>query len=164
MTDRFDFAVYQVFSQKPDEDFEYEGFKLRARYRIGEKGKYILDPLIYLEYKGEPDFSEHEIEFKPIFAKDVGKFNFAVNPIFEFEKDDEWEFEPKYAIGVSYEILDYTRIGLEVKGSEDGHYIGPVISHGRDDLWAALGSAFKLGDIEEGKPEFQMRMILAVGF
>jgi len=163
-TERFDFAIYQIFAQKPEENLRYEGFKLRARYKIGEKGRYILDPLIYLEYKGKPDFSEHGIEFKLILAKDIGKFNISLNPIFEFEREQKWEFEPEYAIGMSYEVHKLLGVGLEAKGSEDGHYIGPVISHGREDLWVTLGSAFSLGQIKEGKPEFQIRMLLGIGF
>jgi len=47
MTEKFDFSVYQVFEQKAQENFKYKGFKLRFRYKIGEKGKYFMDPLLY---------------------------------------------------------------------------------------------------------------------
>lgn len=164
MTQRFDFAIYQIFNQNPGEGFKYEGFKLRSRYKIGEKGRYILDPLLYLEYKGKPDFSEHGIESKLILAKDIGRFNLALNSIFEFERENEWEFELKYAVGTSYKIGRLLRVGLEAKGSKNGNYIGPVISHGRGNLWMTLGSAFKIGEIKGGKPEFQIRMLLGVGF
>ncbi len=164
ITDRLDFAIYQIFEEKTKESFKYKGLKLRSRYKIGEKGKYILDPLIYLEYKGTNDFSEHEIELKLILAKDIGKFNVALNPTFEFERKDEWKLEAKYAIGASYKISRLISAGLEVKGSENGHYIGPVISLGKGHLRAALGSAFKIGEIKEGEPELQVRMILGVGF
>ncbi len=110
------------------------------------------------------DFSEHVIEFKLILAKDIGRFNVALNPILEFERKDKWELEPQYAIGISYKISKLISTGLEVKGSENGHYIGPVISLGKGHLRAALGSAFKIGGIKEGKPELQVRMILGVGF
>ena len=162
ITERFDFSVYQVFNQNPGEGLKYKGFKLQSRYKIGKKGRYILDPLLYLEYKGKPDFSEHGIEFKSILAKDIGRFNIALNPIFGFEREDEWEFEPEYAIGMSYEIGEMLKVGLEAKGSEHGHYISPVISHRREDFWIALGSAFKTGEIKEGKPEFQIRVVLGI--
>jgi len=163
MTDRFDFAIYQVFTQKAEEEFEYKGFQLRARYKIGEKGRYILDPLIYLEYKGKPDFSEHGIEFKLILAKDIGRFNLALNPILEFEYEDEWEFEPEYSAGMSYRFAKSLRMGIEAKGSEYANYIGPVIAHGKGSLWVTLGSLFKIGEVKEGKPEFQLRMLLGIG-
>ena len=93
MTEKFDFSVYQVFEQKAQENFKYKGFKLRFRYKIGGKGKYFMDPLLYFEY------------------------NF-----------------------------------------------GPVISHGKENLWVALGSAFSYGKIKEGKPEFQIRLLMGYGF
>ncbi len=162
MTDRFDFAVYQIFSQAPDEGLVYDGFQLRGRYRIGEKGQYFLDPLIYLEYKAVPDFSEHGVETKLILAKDFGRFNIALNPIVGFEFGDENKTELEYAVGMRYRLSRLLSVGLEAKGSEDGHYIGPVISHGGR-FWVALGSAINVGSVEAGKPEFQMRMLLGIG-
>jgi len=97
--------------------------------------------------------------------KDIGKINIALNPVFEIEReDDEWEAKVEYAAGVSYEINRHNRVGLEVKGSKDGHYVGPTISHGAKDLWAALGSGFGYAGVEEGKAEFQIRMLLGIGF
>jgi hypothetical protein len=162
MTDRFDFAIYQIFSQGPQEGLQYDGFQLRGRYRIGEKDQYFLDPLIYLEYKAAADLSEQGLETKLILAKDIGRFNVALNPIlgYEFGAGSEWEAE--YAAGMSYSVSRLFRIGVEAKGSEDGHYIGPVISHGGR-FWVALGSAINVGNVGEGKPEFQMRMLLGVG-
>ncbi len=166
MTDRFDFAIYQVFGQKPGSDLRYEGFKFRARYRFGEKNMYALDPLVYVEYKGKPDFSEHGMELKLVLAKDVGNLNFALNPIVEIEEeDDKWETELEYAAGLSYGLADgLLRLGVEAKGSEHGHYLGPVVSHGREHAWVALGSAVKISDIDAGNPELQIRMIVGVAF
>lgn len=162
MTERFDIGIYQIFKQNPGESLTYDGFKIRARYRIGEKGKFFIDPLLYLEYKGKPDFAEHGIEFKLITAKDFGNFNISFNPILEFEYEYEWEVAPEYALGTSYKIGSLFKAGLELKGSENGHYIGPVISHGREGLFVVLGSAFKISNIKKNKPEFQLRMLLGV--
>ncbi|MEE9455551.1 MAG: hypothetical protein V3W11_00180 [bacterium] len=164
MTERFDFSIYQIFSQSPDEGLNYKGFKLRGRYKIGESGKFVVDPLVYLEYKGEPNFYEHTFELKLVLAKNVGAFNLCVNPIVELEGNGEWELEPEYAVGASYKIGELLRVGAEGKGGESGHYLGPVISHGRDNLWIALGSANRLGKAADGAPEFQLRMLLGVGF
>ncbi|UCG51601.1 MAG: hypothetical protein JSW58_15670 [Candidatus Latescibacterota bacterium] len=165
MTDRFDFAIYQVFIQEPESDLRYKGYKLRARYRFGEKDKYPLDPLVYAEYKGKPDFSEHGIELKLVLAKDIGRLNIALNPILELEREDgEWEAEPEYAVGLSFGIVDeLLRLGIEGKGSEHGHYVGPVISHGRQHAWMTLGSAIKASNIDEGKPELQVRLVVGIG-
>lgn len=176
MNDHFDIGIYQVFEQNlKDPSFEYKKFKVRARQRFGEKGRYFVDPLIYLEYISTPDFGEQAVEAKLILAKDLGKFNISFNPILEveFEKEEEngekeWEteFEPEYALGFSYQLNKLLRIGVEFKGSlksAKGHYVGPVIAHGNEHFWVALGSAFKISDIEEGKPEYQVRMLLGIG-
>ncbi len=163
MTDRFDFAIYQVFSQAPKQSLTYDGFQLRARYRIGEKGKYFLDPVLYLEYKGVPDFAVHGFEAKLILARDFGRFNIALNPILDIELADSNEANSEYAVGMNYGVNDMLRLGIEAKGSESGHYIGPVIAHGKGRFWVAIGSAFKVGSVDQGKPGFQLRMLAGIG-
>ena len=164
MNDRFDMGFYQVFVQPPGEALTYQGFKVRARYRLGEAGQYPIDPLLYVEYKGQPDFSGHEWEVKLILAKDFNRLNVAVNPVLEFESDDHgWEREFKYNMGISYRLHQLVGLGLEARGGPHGHYLGPVISHGKDDLWAALGSAFAITSISGGKPKFMLRLIVGIG-
>jgi hypothetical protein len=165
MNDRFDVGIYQVFKQKPGESLTYNGFKVRGRYRFGEKNMYFMDPLIYVEYKNKPDFSEHAMEVKFILAKDIGRFNIALNPYFEVEEgEEETEFTPKYAAGLSYALHDLFKIGVEFKGSEKGHYIGPTIAHGNDAFYVAVGALFKAADVDPGEPEFQMRSIIGIKF
>lgn len=163
MNDRFDFALYQVFSQTPKSSFLYKGYKMRFRHRFGEKGEYKMDPLLYFEYKGKPDFSEHGLEGKLILAKDIGNFNVAINPVIEYEyKNDGWESEIKYNVGISYKIGGLLSLGLEAKGGKNGHYIGPVISHGMGNAWVALGSAIAVTDIKNDKPQLILRMIMGI--
>lgn len=160
MSDRFDFSVYNMFQQKPDQSLKYVGYKFRWRYRFGEKNRYLMDPLLYLEYKGKPDFSEHGVEFKLILAKDWGKWNTALNPYVELNRKSQWKTTPKYAVGVSYQPHKLLSIGVEIKGSEKGHYWGPVISHGKGNLWIAIGSAFHMSDVKPGEAETQLRLIV----
>ncbi|MEE8478512.1 MAG: hypothetical protein V3S42_00755 [Candidatus Neomarinimicrobiota bacterium] len=164
MTDRFDFSIYQVFKQLPESSFQYSGYKLRFRYRIGEKGNYLMDPLLYFEYKGKPDFSEHGYEGKLILAKDLGNINIAINPVLEYKyTNSEWESELKYNAGINYKLNCLLNIGLEARGSDNGHYIGPVISHGTSKAWAALGSAIAITDIKNNKPQLMLRLIIGIG-
>ena len=163
MTENFDFAVYQTFQQEPEGHLKYKGYKFRTRYKIGKKGQYFFDPLIYLEYKGKPDFSEHTLESKLILEKNIGNFTLALNPVLEVEQeDDEWEVETEYKAGLSYQLSKLLNLGVEFKGSEYANYFGPVIAHGTEDVWIALGSAFKIGLVEEGKPEFEIRMLVGI--
>ena len=160
MNERFDFAIYHQFEQQSA--LRYKGYKLRFRYRIGEKNQYFMDPLIYFEYHGKPDFSKHEIETKLILAKETDRIIAAFNPVLEIESVEN-EIETKYNAGLTYKLNKLLHAGLEIKGSENGHYWGPTISHGTHDIWFSLGSAFALGNIKESKPEVEIRMILGVG-
>ena len=83
MNERFDFAIYHQFEQYTN--LKYKGYKLRGRYRIGEKNMYLFDPVLYMEYHGKPDFSEHGIEAKLILAKEVGRLIASFNPVLEIE-------------------------------------------------------------------------------
>ena len=163
MNERFDFAVYHQFEQQ-NSYLRYKGYKLRWRYRLGEKNKFIFDPLLYLEYHGKSDFSEHGIETKLILAKEIGKIILSFNPVLEIEiTDNEKEIETEYAAGLMYKINNLFNAGIEMKGSKNGHYFGPTISHGIHDIWFTLGSAFAVGEVKEGKPEMEIRMIIGVG-
>ena len=164
MNKRFDFAIYQVFRQNAGESLKYDGFKLRGRYKFFDKGEFFVNPLIYVEYKGNQSFSEHEFETKLILGKDFGNFNISLNPYFELAKEgEEWEFKPKYAVGISYHPAELFLFGMEAIGDKSGNYFGPTISHGSPRIWVSLGSLFKLGKIDIGNPEFRIRMILGVG-
>lgn len=163
MNDRFDVGIYQVFKQKPDAALTYDGFKIRTRYRFGERGRTFVDPMLYFEYKGNQQFDEHELEGKLILARDFGKLNLAVNPVAEIKfEDSKSEMELAFSSGLSYSISRLVRFGLEVTGSESGLYAGPVISHGAEGLYVALGSGFALGDGESDRPGFKVRMILGI--
>ena len=63
--------------------------KLRMRFRLGEKGHWPLDPLIYLEYKDNAAFDHSALETKLILARDFEKLNVSLNPVLEFEFDEE---------------------------------------------------------------------------
>ena len=162
MNEKYDFAVYHQFEQQ--NSFVYKGYKLRWRYRFGENNQYFVDPLLYLEYHGKPDFSEHGIETKIILAKETTNMIISFNPVLEFEiEEDENEIEAEYAAGLSYKINKLLRAGFEIKGSNNGHYFGPTISHGVHDIWFSLGSAFAVGSVKGEKPEMEIRMIMGIG-
>ncbi|MGB9701256.1 MAG: hypothetical protein ACPL1A_00865 [Candidatus Kapaibacteriota bacterium] len=158
----FDFAIYQTFKQLPNESIRYDGFKLRWRFKIGEKNDYFLDPLIYIEYIGKPNFAKHKIEPKLILAKDIGNFTIALNPYLEAEYDKEWELLPEYSLGISYQINPLMNLGIEAKGSKEGNYIGPTIAHGEDHLWVAMGALFHYGYVEANKPKFSARLLFGI--
>lgn len=161
MTDFWDVGVYQVFSQNPDNALKYDGFKVRNRFKIGKENQFWLDPLIYIEYVTNPSFTKHEFEPKLVLAKTIGNFSFSLNPYCEIDKEDEeWEFTPKYALGLTYGITRILNFGVEVKGDKNASYIGPTISHGSEDFWFSFGSCFALGSIGNNIPKIQTRLLM----
>lgn len=101
-----------------------------------------------------------KFEGKLILAKDIGRFNFAYNHIFEREIENDGEAEFSYALGISYEINPLLRLGLESKGNYiEGKYSwGPTISHGGR-LWVSFGLLFAL---TERTDDIQARVIIGI--
>jgi len=164
MNDRFDVGFYQTFTQKPNSSLVYSGFKVRTRYRFGEQNQYWMDPLLYVEYKGVPDFNSPELEVKGVYAKDFGQINLALNPTVELEREGggPWERSLKYSAGVHLQVNEILSLGMESQGSDNGHYLGPVITHGRDGLYMALGSGFAITPIKNQKPKTMFRLIIGL--
>ncbi len=82
ITDHWDVGMYQMIKKEGSGSLDYEGFKLKTRYRLGERGKYFVDPEVYVEYENRSGKKE-AVELKLILAKDMGKFNIAYNQIEE---------------------------------------------------------------------------------
>jgi len=140
MNDHFDVGIYQKFKQFSGAPLVYDGFKVRLRYRFGARGQWIMDPLLYLEYKGNAELENNTLEAKFILARDFDRFNVSLNPVLEYEfGEDHSELVFEYAAGMSYELHPLVRLGLEAKGDSENVYWGPTLSHGRDDLWFAIG-------------------------
>jgi hypothetical protein len=169
VTDHFDISMYQMFKQTNTDEssnFEYDGFKIRGRYRVLEKGSLPVDVLLYLEYIRPGDFKEpNELEEKLILAKDIGGFNISYNQVFEQELESGGKSEYGYTAGLSYAITPALRIGAETKGNyTDREYsVGPTISCAIKPLkaYAALGALFGLNDRTD---DMQTRLIVGVLF
>lgn len=165
LTNYWDISLYQQFKQTNktnNASFEYDGFKLRTRYRLGEMGDYLFDPLIYLEYIRSDDLSKPGIlEGKLILAKDMGRFNMSANLILEKELSGSSETELGYAAGTSFELSPSLKIGLESKGGEQKYYLGPVIALSANKLWLSFSTI--LGLTAESD-DLQARMIMGLPF
>lgn len=167
VTDRWDVSVYQRWKQtnsKSDDKFEYTGTKLRTRYRLGEKGMYPLDTLLYLEYIRPDSSNEAEImEGKVIIAKDFGKFNIAYNQILKVGINNNGGNENEYALGMSYEFNPRWKVGLESAGNytEDKYYIGPTVSWASKKFWIGAGLLRGLNDQSD---DLRVRLIMGFPF
>lgn len=167
ITDRWDVAVYQQFkhaNKAKEADTTYDGFKLRTRYRFAEKGQYLLDPLLYLEYIRSSDLSKpNVIEIKAILAKDIGKLNFAYNQILKQETEHDGLTEHEYALALGYRLMPKLGLGLESKGNytKDKFALGPTVSYRGKGWWTALGAVFGLNDRTN---DIETRMIVGILF
>lgn len=167
LTDRWDISIYQRWKQtntKSDDKFEYTGTKLRTRYRLGEKGMYPLDTLLYLEYIRPDSSDEAEImEGKVIIAKDFDKFNIAYNQILKVGINNNGGNENEYALGMSYEFNPRWKVGLESTGNytEDKYYMGPTVSWASKKFWVGVGLLRGLNDRSD---DLRARLIMGIPF
>lgn len=167
LTDRWDFSIYQMWKHtntSSEDKFEYTGTKLRTRYRLGEKGMYPLDMLLYLEYirpdgSGAPEI----LEGKLVLAKDIGKWNIAYNQIIKEGINNRGETEHEYAAGACYELSSAWKLGLESTGNltEERYYLGPTLSWGSRRVWANIGFLMGLNDRSD---DLRFRLIIGMPF
>lgn len=159
MSPRLDAAVYQVFARDPGASLDWEGFKIRLRYRLSEDKDAMGHPVLYLEHKNNSTLSDSAWEAKLLLSQRVGMLELAVNPVVELH-GDEIEFEA--LAGVSVPVAPVVSLGCEVRSGEDGLFLGPSLSHGGDGLWAVLGAGWRLGDAEPEDITHELRLILGV--
>lgn len=167
LTDHWDISIYQRWQQtntRTDDKFEYTGTKLRSRYRLGEKGMYPLDMLLYMEYK-RPDDSDapDAFEGKLVLAKDIGRFNVSYNQIIEADINNNGEIEHEYAAGLNYEFSPTWKLAIESTGNltEDKYYIGPTVSWANPRFWVGLGVMRGLNDRSD---DLRARLIMGFPF
>lgn len=162
VTNHLDLGMYQVFKQAPHSStLQYEGYKLRLRYRLKEKNELPLDVLLYAEHIVNNE-EENEFEGKLVLAKDIGKLNVAYNQILE-QGYSSGHAEHGYAAGVSYEVLPWLRAGLESKGNytEDEYALGPTLAWTGNRIWANIGVAYGLNNNTSDR---SVRFILGIPF
>lgn len=174
VTDHWTIAHYERWKTQnvvgPDDATFYEGFKFESKYRFGEKGKYALDPLLYLEWKTDVR-KKHQVntlEGKLVLSKDFGPLNVTYNQILESELDNGGRTEHAFAIGASYEVLPGFRLGSEFTGqywAPGSHRnelsLGPALAYEHSYFWVALGGRFGLNHAADDK---EARVIVGIPF
>ncbi len=168
-TDRWDFSVYQIFSQPENGDFKWSSVQLRTRYRIGEEGQYLMDPLLYFEYNRPIDLkSRNKVEAKLILAKTFDKWNISINPLYELffapgQKHElgvdaglSYQFHPKFVAGAEF----VSRFESEDGEKETAVYAGPTLSFASGHWWYSMGVIFGLTDDSD---DARVRFLMGVG-
>ncbi len=147
---------------------KYSGFKFETKYRIGEKGKYWVDPLIYLEIAHDPREPRAPVvlEEKIVLSKDFGKLNFTYNQIMESVANRGGRTEHEFTFGSSYELPASFRLGAEFKGqywNPEGHRnelaMGPTLAWSGKYFWVAAGALFGLNRAQD---DTQARVIVGI--
>jgi len=168
-TDRWDFSVYQIFSQKEGDAFKWDAVQFRTRYRFGQPGQYFLDPLLYFEYNRKIDLKKpNKAEAKLILAKQLDRVNLAINPVYEFFFAPGAEHELGLDMGLSYEFSPMFIAGIETTSrmefeddeTEIGSYVGPTVSFASGEWWYSIGAAFGL---TEHSDDVRVRFLLGIG-
>jgi hypothetical protein len=182
ITSRWDVALYNLIDSGTGEP-GYAGFKVETRLRLSTPGSLFVDPVLYLEYqhlfRGD---ATDKVEIKGILAKDIARWNVALNLAAELErKPDEYKPEAEFALGISRELGSPTfKAGAEIFGKMEMEdtmtggselevfaFAGPVISWATglhsmlSGLWLTLGGGRGLTDASDA---YYARLILGLQF
>lgn len=175
VTDHWTIAHYEIWQVENqdgsgDDNGTYKGFKFETKYRIGDKGQYWVDPLVYLEW--ETEVRDHDnpngLEGKIVLSKDVGLLNLNYNQIMESKLGSGGRTEHAYTVGANYEVLEGLRPGVEMKGNfwEPGSNrnkiaVGPSLSWENRYFWIAAGILFGANHAAD---DIESRVIVGVTF
>ena len=149
---------------------KHSGFKFEAKYRIGEKGKYWVDPLLYLEISRDPRKHDipMELEGKIVLSKDLGKFNLTYNQIMASELGSEGRTTHEFTLGMNYELFSGFRLGIESQGqywnpgsNRNELAMGPTVAYETPWFWVAVGALFGLNHAAD---DTQARILVGVPF
>ncbi len=169
LTDRWDFSVYQIFTQTEGGSLHWNAVQFRTRYRIGEEGKYVLDPLLYLEYQRNTDSHlPNKLEGKLILAKTMGRANLSLNPVYELAFAPGTEHEIGLDAGLCYEFTPALSLGLEsttrAEFEDDetavASYLGPTVSFASGRWWYSIGGGLGISDESD---DAKVRFLMGVG-
>ncbi|GEM_PF-1306455 len=138
----------------------YDGFTVEARYRIGEKGKYWMDPLLLVAWQkhNHEEVNEKEIVGTIVLSKDLGNFNVTYNQIIDSGLGHRGRTQQDFAGGVSYRLPRGFQIGIETNGNywkpssnQNNLAIGPSFAYEGKHFWIVLGSLFAVTHVRDDR-------------
>lgn len=173
LRDWIDAAIYADFINMKNSDenqgTKFAGTRYRLHARFLEKGEQSVDLGAYLEV-GIPQEGDaiYEVEFKPIIEKDFDRWTFILNPILEYELEEEKEvnalgeeeteqkseFEMAYAMAMQWRIHSRVLPSLNLFGDfadNDSRIqiLQPQIDIGLSPWSVAIGLGFGLTPASE---------------
>ncbi len=172
VTDHWTVAHYELWKTENhignDSATQYRGFQFETKYRLGEVGKYWLDPLFYLEWKTDPQEDEHpnEIEGKVVLSKTRGKWNLSYNHILESELGEGGRTVQQFSVASGYQILENVHLGAEFKGdywrpssNRNRMALGPSLGYAGKYFWITAGMLF---GVNEAADDWEARLIVGI--
>jgi hypothetical protein len=174
ITDHWDIALYQVFEggeAAGASSLGYHETKIESRYRLAERGEWPVDVLLFLEVFKPFGIRAVGVEPKLVLARDFGPITVAANLMLELEPEEEtdaatgkqeveYETEPEFALGATWEIVPEWKLGAETWGNFEafgdettggyGAYLGPAVSWAPSPkLWVSSTAGFKLAGTKD---------------
>lgn len=175
ITPKFDFSVYQIFSQTEGASLKWNSFQLRSRYRFGLAGEISFNPVLYLEYRHKLDnqSGQNKLEWKLLVGKDFYKTNISLNPVYEYLWATGYDSYQEIGIdaGISYSPSFKFSFGVESslrnvfysavnKEDKFESALGPTISIASGHTYYTLGVLFGLNDESD---DVKFRLLMGVG-
>jgi hypothetical protein len=166
LTDHWDAALYHVFQSggggaPADRALRFDSWRIESRYRLGEKGEWPVDVMLYGEVERPADFTAPwEIEEKLILGRDFGAVGLIANLVFEqaLATGDKAHHRFEVDLGARYEFSPAVRVGAEfwaIRESAAGgpatssYFLGPSVSLASQRVWIQLGAGIGLGSTAE---------------
>ena len=172
VTDHVELAWYQVFEANPVDGggnvAQFDGFKFRGRFRVGEAGELPVDLAFYVELEALHD--ELSLEEKVILAKRFGRLHWMANLWVE-EEDNRYldpavqylDFVANPTMGFTWEVTPTFQPGIEywgrgVFGAREQssidtvndrfhNFLGPTVHFDWGKVWWSLGVYANLNDV-----------------
>jgi hypothetical protein len=124
-TNRIEAAAYLDMAGPSDNGYHFAGSNFRLHGKLLKKGSLPVDVgwYIELEWRETPEFDKDplDLELRPIFQKNIGRWSILLNP--QFEKsilvgpDKNQGFQFGYSTGVYYRLSRYLSPGVESYGA-----------------------------------------------
>ena len=153
------FGVNQTLGKEyPGGNFSLGQFGVEGLYRLTAPGKFVVDPVLYIEYSRMWDRSaSNQLEAKLILTKDFGRLNAIVNCAAEHQFGTASELEPEFSGGISYEFARGLRGGIEMfaTGPDQeqlpdadlrGTGAGPTVSLTTPWFWVTSGISYGIAN------------------
>lgn len=165
ITAKWDVSLFQAFEEvagvtdATDEAFGLDEVRVRSRYRFGERGKWPVNLLAYVEAVRAFETPVWEGEVGAVVTRHFDKLTAAVNLIGAVELDrdpgpdeEDLTIRAGWAAGLAYDLFSEIRVGAECWGELDiddtsaiAASAGPVVSWTpATNLWVTAGAGFAI--------------------